>query len=163
YWSPVRAWIGWDAGTVVFDGTARITHGFSLEGRLTANDVDAVAVARATGPPLATLVQAGRGSIDLNVELGASEPKERRKSDAIDSPLGVQGKLAVADLWLAGPDPNSFAFGAGSVELDLARIVPAKDGATRPEIGFSNAMVTAPYVRMMRTPEGWSTGAMPDE
>jgi hypothetical protein len=75
----------------------------------------------------------------------------------------VQGKLAVADLWLAGPDPDAFAFGAGSVELDLARIVPAKDGATLPEIGFSNAMVTAPYLRMTRTPEGWSTGATSDE
>jgi hypothetical protein len=54
---PSRAWIGWDAGLAVFDGTARMTHGFSLEGRLTANDVDAVAVARAAGPPLATLVR----------------------------------------------------------------------------------------------------------
>jgi hypothetical protein len=75
----------------------------------------------------------------------------------------VQGKVAVADLWLAGPDPNAFAFGAGSVELDLARIVPAKDAGTRPEIGFSTAMVTAPYVRLTRTAEGWSTGATPDQ
>jgi hypothetical protein len=153
YWSPLRAWIGWDGGTAVFDGTAHMTHGFTLQGRLTANDMDAVAVARALGPPLATLVQAGRGAADLNVDLALGDDK--------GPPLDVQGKISVADLWLAGPDPDAFAVGAGAVDLELTRIVPAKDGSDpRPaEVAFASAVVTSPYVKLTRTLEGWSADA----
>ena len=147
YWSPVRARIDWDGGAAAFDGTARMTHGFSIEGRLTASDVDAVAVAHALGPPLAPLVEAGRGAADLNVDLAFGDTK--------GPPLAVQGKIAVGDLWLAGPDPNTFAFGAGAVDLELARIVPAERDGSRPaEIAFASAVVTSPYLTWTRTADG---------
>jgi hypothetical protein len=158
YWSPVRAWIDWGAGTAVFDGTARMTRGFLLEGRVTASDIDAVAVARAVGPPLATLVQAGRAAADLNVELAFGEAKDqpldfRGKVDATVPPLDLRGRITVADLWLAGPDPSAFAFGARALDLELARVAPAKDGSRQLEIGFASAALESPYLTLTRTAE----------
>jgi hypothetical protein len=150
YWSPLRAWIGWDGGAAVFDGTARMRRGFTLEGRVTVKDVDAAAVAHAVGSPLATLVQAGRGSADLNVELAMG--------DASGSPLDVRGKISVGDLWLADEDPNVFAFGARALDLEVARIVAAKDGGGfwPAEIWFATAAVESPYMRVTRAPEARS-------
>jgi hypothetical protein len=172
YWSPVRARIGWDGGTATFDGTARMTHGFTLEGRLTASDVDATAVARAIGPPLATLVQAGRGNADLNVDLAlgdttGSARDMRARIDDKAPPLDVRGRISLGDLWLAGPDPNAFAVGARAVDLELAGVVPAKDRTQPSEISFATASVESPYVKVTRTVEGWSpdtaTRAAPTE
>jgi hypothetical protein len=170
YWSPLHAWIAWDAGTAMFDATARMTHGFTLEGRLTASDVDAVAVARAAGPPLATLVQAGRGAVDMNVDLALgdteSAPREMRgKIDPDAPPLDVRGRISVSDLWLAGTDPNVFAFGARSLDLDVARIAPAKDGSASQlaEIAFDGASLDTPYLKLTHGTDGWSTGAPADD
>jgi hypothetical protein len=153
YWSPLRAAIGWDGGTAVFDGILRMTRGFAIEGRLTASDMDAAMVTRAVDPPLAALVQTGRVAVDLDVELipGVTD----------GPPLAVQGRISVADLWLAAEDPNVFAFGAHALDLTQARIVPAEDGgegsqAMRVEVG--TASLTSPYLRLTRTAEGWSFG-----
>ena len=166
YWSPVRASIDWDGGTAVFDGTARMTHGFTLEGRLTAHDVDAAAVGRAVGSPLATLVQAGRGAAELNVELAMGDVREspremRGRVDPAAPPLDVRGKISIGDLWLAGPDPDVFAVGARAVELELARIVPSKGGAEPMEIAFATAAVDSPYAKLTRGADGWADAAPP--
>lgn len=164
YWSPLRAWIGWDGGAAMFDGTARMTRGFSIDGRLTASDIDAVAVARKLGPPLATLVQAGRGAIDLNVELALGDARVashdlRGKIDADVSPLGVSGRISFADLWLAADDPNVFAFGARGLDLDLARVVPVKDGSGSQlaDVRLAGAALDSPYLKLTHTADGWST------
>ena len=150
YWSPLRAWVGRGAGVAVFDGSARMSRGLRIDGRLTARDVDAPALARAFGMPMAELAQSGRGSADLNVEI---EPA------ATDAPtLGLRGKVAVDDVWLAGPEADAFAVGARSVHLTLAAIAPAANdrGRFRPtELRFADATVTAPYVLVTRTAAGW--------
>jgi hypothetical protein len=111
-------------------------------------------------------VQAGRGAADLNVDLafgdatGAARDM-RGKVDAKAPPLDVRGRISVADLWLAGPDANAFAFGARALELELAGVVPAKDGggSQAPEISFASAVVDSPYVKLTRNADGWSPKA----
>jgi len=153
YWSPLRAAIGWDGGTAMFDGILRMTRGFAIEGRLTASDMDAAMVIRAVDPPLATLVQTGRVAVDLDVEL--------IPGTADGPPLGVQGRISVTNLWLAAEDPNVFAFGAHTLDLTQARIVPVQDGGERSQamqVEVGTASLTSPYLRLKRTTEGWSFG-----
>jgi hypothetical protein len=137
----------------VFDGILRMTHGFTIEGRLTASDMDAAMVIRAVDPPLAALVQTGRVAVDLDVDLvpGTTD----------GPPLAVQGRISVADLWLAAEDPNVFAFGAPALDLTQARIVPVQDGGERSQavqVEVGTASMTSPYLRLTRTAEGWSFG-----
>ena len=86
YWSPLRAWVGRGGGVAVFDGTARMTRGLTIDGRLTASDVDVPGVARAVGMPFAELVQAGSATADLTVEIEPGAAKD---------PVDVRGKIAV--------------------------------------------------------------------
>ncbi|HZR82686.1 MAG TPA: DUF748 domain-containing protein [Candidatus Binatia bacterium] len=150
YWSPLRAWVSRGAGAASFDGTVRVARGLTIAGRLTARDVDAASFASAFAMPHADLVQAGRGRADLDVELAAGTP---------DGPsVDVTGKVDIDDLWLAGPDPGSFAIGARAVGLTLAAIAPARSerGRARPaEVRFGDATVAAPYVLVTHTRDGW--------
>jgi hypothetical protein len=158
YWSPLRAWVGGGDGVAAFDGTVRVTRGFRLDGRLTARDVDAPALARALGMPMAELLQSGRSRLDLDVGM---EP------GATDVPtLGLHGTVAVDDVWLAGPDAAEFAVGARTVDLTLAGIAPAAGGrgGVRPtQLRFAHASVTAPYVLVTRTAAGWLLPPFPPE
>jgi hypothetical protein len=150
YWSPLHASVRGGEGVATFDGTARMTRGFTIDGRLTAADVDLPALARAAGMPWSDLAQAGRGAADLSLAIVA---------DAADGPaLGVEGNATLTDLWLAAPDANAFAIGAGAVSLQIAKSIPERDDDRRresPDLRISNATVTAPYVLLTRTPEGW--------
>jgi hypothetical protein len=151
YWSPLRAWIGRGDGSAVFDGTLRLTHGLSIDGRLTAVDVDAPLFARALGLPLAELAQAGRASGDLTIEIEPAATKV--------PPLDVRGKLKVAGPWLAGPAPEDFALGAAAIDLTLAGIDLGRTerGARAPTVvRISDVTVSAPYAVLTRTPEGWA-------
>ena len=151
YWSPVRARVSRGAGLAEFDGSLRMTRGLKIDGRLTARDVDAPAVARAVGLPMAALVQLGRGSAALDVEI---EPA------ATDVPkLGLRGDVAVDDLWVAGPESDGFAVGARSVHLTVGGVARAADDRGRsgpPELQIEEATVTAPYALLTRTAAGWS-------
>src|SRR6185503_4072261 len=150
YWSPLRAWVSRGAGIAEFDGSVRMMRGLRIEGRLTARDVDAPALARAVGLPMAELAQSGRGRAALDVEL---EPA------ATDGPkLGLRGDLDVDDVWLAGPEADTFALGARSVHLTVAEIAQATDARGRvgpAELQIADATVTAPYVLVTRTAAGW--------
>src|SRR5262249_17736726 len=58
--------------------------------------------------------------------------------------------------------PTAFAFGAHAVDLTLAPIVrQPQTGATETpvELRFANAVVASPYLKLTRTPEGWSSDA----
>ncbi|MEW6272246.1 MAG: DUF748 domain-containing protein, partial [Thermodesulfobacteriota bacterium] len=111
YWSPLRAWLGRDESAATFDGTARMTRGFSIDGRLTAQRIDAAAFARTFDLPLAELVQTGVAGADLAVDVAPG---------ATDGPaVAVRGKVTVDGLWLAGPDPSAFALGAARLDLEL--------------------------------------------
>jgi hypothetical protein len=157
YWSPLRAWAGRGDAVAVFDGSARITRGMRIDGRLTARDVDVPAVARTVGMRLAELAQGGRGSADLDVEIEPAATAEGR--------LGLHGTVAVDDLWLAGPEADVFAVGARTVQLTLGGIAPAVDdhGRLRPtEVRFTDATVTAPYVLVTRTAAGWLLPPFPE-
>ncbi len=150
YWSPLRAWVRRGEGAAAFDGTLRMTHGMVIEGRVTAGGIDAPAFARYVGVPWAAFAQAGRGSADLNVELAPG---------AVDEPtLDVRGKVSVADVWVAAEDPNVFALGAGTLDLDVAAVVPGGDDGTeiRPTLlRLADAKLRTPYALLTRTPEGW--------
>ncbi len=150
YWSPLRAWVSGGAGVAEFDGSLRMTRGLRVDGRLTAHDVDAPALARAVGAPMAALVQAGRGSAGLDVEI---EPA------ATDAPkLGLRGDITVDDVWLAGPEADAFAIGARSVHLGVtgvAREGGYRGGAGPTTVQVADATVTAPYVLVTHTAAGW--------
>jgi hypothetical protein len=154
YWSPLRAAMDWGGGTATFDGTLRMLRGFTVQGRLTARDADAVAMARSLRQAWATLVQAGRVAADLDVELalGADD----------GPPLDVQGTISIGGLWLAGDDPTAFAVGAHAVDLTLAPVAAptGRTGAAAPaELRLARAVVASPYVKLIRTPAGWSSAA----
>jgi hypothetical protein len=150
YWSPLRAWFRYGEGGAAFDGTVRMAHGLLIDGHLTAGAIDVPTFVRAAGVPWGDLVQAGRGAADLSVELapGATD------GSAVDA----HGKISVADLWVAGPDPAAFALGAGAIQLELAGILARGDDGRRPgfvELKIPDVTVSAPQVQLSRTPEGW--------
>ena len=150
YWSPLRARIGGGEGSVGFDGTLRLTHGLTIDGRLTANGVDAPAIARALDLPLAELAQSGLAAADLTIEIEPGATKE--------PPLDVRGHVTLTDVWLAGPDADEFALGAGAIDLNLAGIdVGRGSGQTfaPSRVRFSDVAVSAPYALFTRTADGW--------
>jgi len=151
YWSPLRAWIGRGDDAVVFDGTARLTHGLVIDGRLTANGVDAPGIARAAGVPFAELAQSGRASADLTVEIEPGASKQ--------PPLDVRGHVTLTDLWLAGGGGDELALGAGAVDVALAGIdVAGRPGreALPTAVRISSVTVSAPYALFTRTLDGWA-------
>lgn len=150
YWSPVRAWVGRGGGVAVFDGTARMTRGLLLDGRLTASDLDVPAFARALGVPFAELAQTGRGKADLALEIEPGAAKE--------PPLDVRGQISLSGVSLAGPAGDDLALGADAIELKLAGVdlVRGEDGAVvTTSIRFSDAALRSPYALFTHTPEGW--------
>ena len=150
YWSPVRAWVGRGGGVAVFDGTARMTRGLLLDGRLTANDLDVPAFARALGVPYAELAQTGHGKADLALEIEPGAAKE--------PPLDVRGQITLSGVSLAGPAGDDLALGADAIDLKLAGIdlVRGDDGAVvTTSVRFSDAALRSPYALFTRTPEGW--------
>jgi hypothetical protein len=158
YWSPVRAWASRGFATAFFDGTARMTNGWTIDGRLSVRDVDVPALAGALGIPHADLVRAGRGSADLDVELepGATEL----------APFDVSGRVALTDVEVAGPEPISFAAGARSLDLTLVEVAPARveRGRVRPaRVRFRDATLTAPRVFLTRDEAGWSLPPFAEE
>src|SRR5690606_23052894 len=96
YWSPVRGWIARGEGAAIFDGTVRLTHGFLLDGVVTARDVDVPAFARTFDLPHADLLRSGRGSADLGVEL------EPGATDA--APFDLSGKVRLENVALVAPE-----------------------------------------------------------
>jgi len=150
YWSPVRAWIGRGGGVAIFDGTARMTRGLLLDGRLTATDLDVPAVARTLGLPYADLAQSGRGAAELAIEIEPASAKE--------PPLDVRGQITLSGVALSGPLGDELALGADAVDLKLAGVdlVRGEDGAVvTTSVRFSDALLRSPYALFTRTPEGW--------
>lgn len=153
YWSPLRVAVAGEEAAAAFDGTVRLTHGLTIEGRLTADRVDFVDAARATGLPWADLVQAGHATADLNVGFDPTIEKA--------PPLYARGAIGLTDVWIAGPDPSAFAFWAGGVDLTLGGFSlrePAAQGdrgAHPARITFSAATVDAPFLLLTRSIDGW--------
>lgn len=153
YWSPLRIEATRNPLAVTFDGVARLADGWTIEGRLAAAGIELPGMVRAAGLPWADLVQAGHAAADLTVQLDATPGEE--------PPFDARGGITVTDLWLAGPDPGAFAFGTPNIQLTLdgsSRPKPRRgdqrDGGA-PRIIFSAAEVTAPYLLLTRTPDGW--------
>jgi hypothetical protein len=149
YWSPVRAWFRHGDGAAAFDGSARMTNGLVIDGRLTAGAIDVPAFARAVGLPFADLALAGRGAADLNLELAPAE--------ADGSTVDLRGKVSLVGVSIAGPDPAVFALDADAVDLELGGIVARQDAQDRrsAEMKIASATFGAPRVQLARTPEGW--------
>jgi hypothetical protein len=151
YWSPVRLHARRRAAVAAFDGTARIGDGVVIEGRLTAGGIDVPALSRAAALPWADLVQAGRATADLTLQL-----------DTATADNFARGTISLTDVWIAGPDPSMFALGSTAVDLTLDRYEPRPtpgDDRGKPEpprIIFSQAEIHAPYVLLTRTAEGWT-------
>ena len=95
----------------------------------------------------------GPGNTDLTVQLDTAA------GDA--SPFDAQGTIALTDLWVAGPDPGTLGFGAAGVVLTLDELTGREPGRAggrdvRPtRIKFSQADVSAPFVFLLRTRDGW--------
>jgi hypothetical protein len=55
----------------------------------------------------------------------------------------------------------AFAFGAQAIDLTLAPQARSANGGAvvAPEMRFASAVVAAPYLKLIRTPEGWSSDA----
>jgi len=158
YWSPVRAWIGRGGGVVVFDGTARMTRGLVVDGRVTATDVDVPAFARALGVPYADLAQSGRGAAELTIEIEPGATK--------DPPLDVRGQVTLTGVALSGPMGDELALGADTIDLKLAGIdlVRGDDGAVvTTSFRFSDATLRSPYALFTRTADGWVVPPFTDD
>jgi hypothetical protein len=159
YWSPIRASLRYGPVGATFDGTTRIGRGLSIAGHLIANDIDVPSVVRASGVSWADLAQAGRASVDLEVEV------EPRVKD--EPPVAVKGMVRVTDLWLAAPDPGMFALGAAGIDVKLKHVRPAivKRGVVEaPQIAFSDAVLRSAYVQLVRDPTfGWVLPPFPPE
>jgi hypothetical protein len=153
YWSPLRFEVERDGTAAAFDGTIDLSTGLTIEGRLTAAGIDFPAVARAARLPWADLVQTGGATADLAVQL------ETTASDG--PPLYARGAVTLTDVWIAGPDPSAFAFGAAGIDLTLDGIWPRQRGGAgrtgdpRARIKFSDANLVEPYLLLTRTPDGW--------
>jgi hypothetical protein len=151
YWSPVRIHARRREAVAEFDGTVRLGDGAIIEGRLTAGGVDVPSLARAAALPWADLVQAGRATVDLTVQL-----------DTVRADTFTRGGISLTDVWVAGPDPGMFAFGSPAIDLTLDRYespaAPRRDGRPgRPALlTFSAAQINAPYLLVTRTADGWT-------
>ena len=161
YWSPLRVEVARHEATAAFDGTVRLARGLTIEGHLTAGGIDFRRFARAAGLPWAEFVQTGRATADLTVQFDTAA------EDA--SPLFARGGIGLTDLWIAGPDPSAFIFGAAGVDLTLEGFSQRGSRAAggRPaRISVSTADVSAPFVLLTRPTGGWTappTGAPSDE
>lgn len=150
YWSPLRVHARRHAVVAAFDGSARLGEGVVVEGRLTAGGIDVPGLARAAAIPWADLVQSGTATADLTVQL-----------DAAMTDSYVRGGITLTDVWVAGSDPNLFAFGSSAIDLTLDRYEPREEaelggrGGRPARIVFSNANVNAPYVLLTRADDGW--------
>ena len=151
YWSPLRLHARWRHVVAAFDGTVRLGETPTIEGRLTAGGIDFPGLARTAALPWADLIQAGRATADLTVQV-----------DTMTSDTFVRGGISLADVWIAGPDPGMFAFGSKAIELTLDRYelwtAPRNDGQAPgpPEVIFSSMQIDAPYVVLTRTVDGWA-------
>lgn len=150
YWSPLRIHARRDDVAAAFDGTARLGAGVVIEGRLTAAGIDFAALARAAALPWADLVERGRATADLAVQV-----------DTAASDSYARGTISLADVWIAGPDPNVFAFGSTAIDLTLDRYEPREPpgidgrGGQSARILFSKAQMSAPFLLLTRTTDGW--------
>jgi len=160
YWSPLRASLRYGPVGATFDGTTRIGRGLSIAGHLIANDIDVPSAVRASDVAWADLVQAGRASVDLEVEI---EPRVAKD----EPPVAVKGAIRIADLWVAAPDPGMFAVGAARLDVKLKHVRPAmeKRGKLEPaQIAFSDAVMRTSYVQLVRHPDhGWVLPPFPAE
>ena len=160
YWSPLRASLRYGPVGATFDGTTRLGRGLSIAGHLIANDIDVPSVVRASDVAWADLVQSGRASVDLEVEI---EPRVAKD----EPPVAVKGAIRIADLWVAAPDPGMFAVGAASLDVKLKHVRPAmeKRGKLEPaQIAFSDAVMRTSYIQLVRHPDhGWVLPPFPAE
>jgi len=153
YWSPLRVAVAGEKAAATFDGTVQLTHGLLIEGRLTADGIDFVDAARSTGLPWADLVQTGRATADLTVGFDTTIDK--------GPPLYARGAIGLTDVSVVGPDPSAFAFWVRGIDLTLdgfsLREPAARGdrGAHPARITFSAANVTAPFLLLTRTVDGW--------
>jgi hypothetical protein len=160
YWSPLRASLRYGPVGATFDGTTRLGRGLSIAGHLVANDIDVPSVVRASDVPWADLVQSGRASVDLEVEI---EPRVAKD----EPPVAVKGAIRIAELWVAAPHPGMFAVGAARLDVKLKHVRPAmeKRGKLEPaQIAFSDAVMRTPYIQLVRHPDhGWVMPPFPAE
>lgn len=160
YWSPLRASVRYGPVGATFDGTTRLGRGLSIAGRLIANDIDVPSVVRASEGAWADLVQSGRASVDLEVEI---EPRVAKD----EPPVAVKGAIRIAELWLAAPHPGMFAVGAATLDVKLKHVRPAmeKRGKLEPaQIAFSDAVMRSSYIQLVRHPDhGWLLPPFPAE
>lgn len=150
YWSPLRIHARRREVIAAFDGTTRLGDGVVVEGRLTAGGIDVPGLARAASLPWADLVQTGHATADLTVQI-----------DTATSDSYARGSISLTDVWVAGPEPNMFAFGSSAIDLTLDRYQPRVEpdidgrGGQPPRILLSDGHITAPYLLLTRTSDGW--------
>jgi hypothetical protein len=130
-----------------------------VRGKLSVADVSVAA----TGPQGFTF---GLHALDLGITelLAHAAIPTTHGSGPVGSSTGdvqVAGRLALADLKLAGADDKAFAIGTRSLDLPFTQIIlpgvlgsPAA-GTRRPmHVALGDILLTAPSVRITRTPEG---------
>jgi len=155
--APLRVDLTVGDGTVAVDGqvdVAKPTFGGTI--RLT--NLPLHVVVGSAGVLAPGLLQGGILSGDLALGLGVPAPGAKGAAPEPGS-LDLNGRLALADLWVAG-DPKEFAIGSKSLvvpieDVRVPRILPGgPPGPTPISVDLGALELVEPYVLLTRAKEG---------
>jgi len=150
--APVRLALRLGDGSLGADGGLRIAR-IGFAGTLTFDKLPLPELAMLPGTLPANVVQKGTLSADLALAAGSSAPTP--------GDVRVQGKVAVAEPWVAAEDAKDFAAGWSALEVGIDELlvpgVLAGDGSGKAgpiTVRLAAVGLTEPYVQITRTPEG---------
>src|SRR5436309_317145 len=151
--APVRLAVGLRDGSLRVEGGLRIARpGFT--GTLTLDRLSLPELAGLAGALPPGTVQKGVLGAELALAAGSSAPTP--------GDVRVQGKVTLADPWVAAADPNDFAAGWSVLEVGIDELlvpgVLGADGAKTPgapiSVRLGAVSLAKPYAQLTRTAEG---------
>jgi len=151
--APVRLALGLLDGSLRVEGGLRIARpGFT--GTLTLDRLSLPELAGLAGALPPGIVQKGVLGAELALAAGSSAPTP--------GDVRVQGKVTLADPWVAAADPNDFAAGWSVLEVGIDELlvpgVLGADGAKTPgapiSVRLGAVSLAKPYAQLTRTAEG---------
>ena len=151
--APVRLALAVGGGSLVADGSVRVAPpGF--EGRMLIEQLQLPELVAATGALPPHLLQKASLAGEVTIAAGSAAPTP--------GDVRVQGRLALAEPWLAAADPQEFAVGARGIDVGIEEVrVPGLLAAERTaadaapvHVQLGELRIAAPYLQLTRTAEG---------
>jgi hypothetical protein len=149
--SPIKLGVTLDDGRLGVDGTLRIEP-LGFAGSVTSAALDVPKLVDAVGAMRPGVLQVAKLDADLAVTLGSAAPTP--------GDVTIAGTTTIADLWVAGDDPNAFAVGAERVAVGIGGVTvpgalakaPAAGRATT--VSLDQVQVDKLYSRITRGEAG---------